>query len=296
MINNFIQMISSYSSLIQKEGDRSWNGIDFSQDEPLIIKEYLLSAQKGVDYLNHHISKVITDETNYELKFASVFCHQKPRVKRTIRSIKNCTGDTLRCELGDLMIVFVLLDKNKKKVCSTAKILQAKKGIILNSKSQKCLYESDLEFDMPKNLIASSTSTSTLRTLPNYLNHRNKALSYLILNNGMPLNREIPFQSNLSYGWSHHLQLMLELKTGLEFNIPTGNFDIGWNCIVNDLLNVGIGKVPSSTNRGYGLDYLINSFNFFFFFPEYRLSLKDPGIPKLMIFCKDTEREFKCQE
>jgi hypothetical protein len=50
-----------------------------------------------------------------------------------------CTGSTCICELGDLMTVFLLLDKNKNIVCSTAKIMQVKKQDNLNSESQKCL-------------------------------------------------------------------------------------------------------------------------------------------------------------
>lgn len=230
------------------------------------------------------------------MKFASVYCHQKPRVRRTQNSINNCKGSTLSCELGDLMIVFVLLDKNKKLVFNTSKILQAKKKAKIDSESQKCLYESDLELEMPNNILASSTNKSPLRTLPSYLNHRNMALSYLILNDKAPINREIPFKSNLCYSWSHLLQLMLELKTGLVFNTPTNDFENGWDCIVSDLINVGIDKVVSKNKRGTGLDYFINKFNYLFLYPEYKLELEDSGIPKLLIICKDTVREFKEKE
>jgi len=114
MIRNYINMISNYSNLILQEGANSWNDIDFSKKEPDIIKDYLLSPQKGIDYLNHNISKKITSETSYELKFASIYSHQKPRITRTTLSKNKCNGDTDSCELGDLMTVFIFWTKTKK--------------------------------------------------------------------------------------------------------------------------------------------------------------------------------------
>ncbi|PWH81909.1 hypothetical protein [Brumimicrobium oceani] len=264
IISDYIKMISKYSSLIISEANNSWKGIDFSKTEPQIIKDYLLSAGKGVDYLNHKISSVIHTQTRYEVKFASVYCHQKPRIVRTNNSITKCLGSTPSCELGDLMTIFVLLDKNKKIVHSTAKITQAKKKDILDSESQKCLYESDLDFEMPQNIVNESTNPDKLRILPNFNSNRNNALSYLILNNGFPLNKEIPNSSNLSYSWSHHLNLMMEFKTGLSFVAPTNKADNGWNCIINDLINIGAVKIKSSTKRGSGLEHFINAFNYYY--------------------------------
>lgn len=292
MISNYVNMISKYSDLILREASNSWNNIDFSKPEPEIIKEYLLSAGKGVDYLNHNVSKIITNQTEYELKFASVFCHQKPRVVRTFNSRKNCIGSTDSCELGDLMIVFLLLDKNKNVVCSTAKIMQAKKQDNLDSESQKCLYESDLDFNMPNNVVKVSSNDFALRKLPNYSERRNMGLSYLILNGGNPYNKEIPSASNLHYGWNYHLELMMELKTGKKFVNPIDKEDIGWNCIISDLLNIGTGKVKSSIDRGYGLDFFINAFNYYYYYPEYKIENEETGIPKIIIICKNTERSI----
>lgn len=289
IISDYIKLISKYSSLIISEANNSWKGIDFTKTEPQIIKDYLLSAGKGVDYLNHKISSVIHTQTRYEVKFASVHCHQKSRIVRTNNSITNCTGSTSSCELGDLMTIFILLDKNKKIVHSTAKIMQAKKKDVLDSESQKCLYESDLDFEMPQNIVIESTNPDKLRILPNFNSNRNNALSYLILNNGFPLNKEIPSSSNLSYSWSLHLNLMMEFKTGLSFVPPINEVENGWNCIINDLINIGAGKIKCNTKRGSGLEHFINAFNYFFFFPEYKLENENTGIPKVIIFCKDTE-------
>lgn len=283
-------MISQHSSLIIQEGNKSWTNVDFSKTEPEIIREYLLTPGKGVDYLNQKISTIISSQTRFEIKFASVYCHQKPRVKRTTNSLLKCKGSTPSCELGDLMTIFVLLDRNKKIVYSTAKIMQAKRKNILDSESQKCLYESDLEFEMPQNIVNQSTNSNIIRTLPNYNNKRSDGLSYLILNDGSPKNKEIPSASNLIYDWSFHLELMMEFKTGLPFVPPNNPQENDWNCIINDLLNVGTGKVKSQTVRsGFGLDYFVNAFNDYDYFPEFYLDNNDFGIPKLIILCKDTE-------
>lgn len=290
MIKKYIQMISMHSSLILEEARKSWDGIDFSKPEPEIIKDYLLSPNKGVDYLNQNVASIISKNSGYEVKFASVYCHQKPKITRTPNSISRCNGSTPGCELGDLMTIFLLLDKNKNVIASTAKIMQAKKKDILDSASQKCLYESDLEFQMPANLIRHSTCVNSTRVLPDYHENRDRALSYLILNSGLPANKEIPSASELSYSWGRHLQLTMEFKTGMSFSKPSDSIENGWNCIVNDLINIGTGKVPSTTNRGLGLDYVIDAFNYYTYYAEYNETFPD-GIPKLIIICKDKETE-----
>lgn len=80
---------------------QSWNGINLAATEPDIIKNYLLSPDVGVDYLNRNIAANIHSNTQYTKKFASVYTHQKPRITRTVNSIANCTGDTRQCELED---------------------------------------------------------------------------------------------------------------------------------------------------------------------------------------------------
>lgn len=286
-------MISAYSDLIRTEASKSWLGINFEKEEPEIIKQYLLNPAIGVDYLNQNIAKKITEETNFELKFASVFCHKKPIVTRTADSIAACTGSSPGCELGDLMTVFILLDKDKKTVCSTANIMQAKKTDNLNSDSQRCLYESDLTFEMPNTVTKFSSCLTPSRTLPDYDHLRDRALSYLILNNGRPLAKDIPSSSNLNYGWDYFIQLFLELKMGLEFTTARNKHDNGWNCIVNDLLNVGSGKAPSRTVRGIGLEHLKDLFNYYYYYPEYKAEHDRPGVPIMLIICKDKERSVE---
>lgn len=289
IIQDYIKMISSYGSLIYREAENSWKGISKVHNEPKIVQDYLLSKGKGVDYLNHTVSKKILDETKYEMKFASVYCHKKPTIQRTVNSKTNCKGSSPGCELGDLMIVFVLLDKNKSIVHSTAKIMQAKKHDKLDSESQRCLYESDLDFEMPKNVVSHSTNKNKLRILPNFNANRHNALSYLIIRPRSIKTVAIPYHSNIHNQWGSELKNIMELKTGLSFNPPKDNSSNNWDCIINDLLNIGSGVVKSSTKRGYGLDYFKDRFNFFFFFPEYKQENESEGMSQLFVFCKDTE-------
>ena len=83
----------------------------------------------------------------------------------------------------------------------------------------------------------------------------------------------------------------MEFKTGMSFSKPLDSNDNGWNCIVNDLINIGTGKIPSSRSRGLGLDYLINAFNHYLYYPKYKQDFQE-GIPKLIIICRDTERKI----
>lgn len=292
MIREYIKMISSFSNLIDLESAKSWSGIDFKDTEPKIVKDYLLSANVGVDYMNDKIARAVSASGAYELKFASIYCHQKPRIIRTAQSIGACLGSTKACELGDLMIIFLLLDQTKKIVYSSAKLMQAKKNDVLDSFSQQCLYDSDLDFNAPANLISHSTCVTPLRFLPDYHQDRNKALAYLILQNSLPYVKMIPSSTGIQCSWSTDLQMLLELKTGLSFSPPKNSTDNSWNCIVNDLMNIGTGIVPSSIGRGSGVDYIVNAFNDYDYYPEYKKEFDYTGIPKMIVICKDKERRL----
>lgn len=82
----------------------------------------------------------------------------------------------------------------------------------------------------------------------------------------------------------------MEFKTALAFNTPVNNMDNGWNCIVNDLLNIGAGIIKSSSNRGYGLDHFKNIFNYYYYYyEEYKIESENEEISTMIVFCKDTE-------
>jgi len=284
MLRDFIKEVKGFSELIKVESLNSWKCIDKSQSEPDIIRDYLTMSGVGVDYLNNKIARVITEKTNYEMKFASIFCHQKPRVERTEDNIKNCKGDnkTEKCELGDLAIIFLLLDKNKKVQFSNALILQAKKGAKINNKTQQCLYENDDSFLFPKYFEQRKCQ------LPKYEENRTKALAYLFINPCDVSVCQIPEKFKLIFSWSFIFQKILTNDFGKEFKFSEKNFLNDWDKLISSLII----KLSDTNNirgnrRVNGLDILLNRFNYYYYYAEYKLEVKNEGIPTIMIIVRN---------
>lgn len=285
--DKFVNSISAFSTEITLHSIQSWNGIDLQKTEPQIIKSYLLDKGVGVDYLNRNLSPILS-HSSYHVKFASVFIHQKPRITRDATSINLCTGDTPACELGDLMVVFCLLDKNKAPIFKSSVISQAKKDRILTSQSQQCLYDSDISFSMPARVYSNSIINSPQRILPDYAQGRSKALHYLILDTH-PTLRQVPWNSNLEYSWAHFLNRIIIGDLGLPFDSATSATP-DWNCIIHDLLNIGNGVIPSGISRGNALSELVNVFNSFEEYDKYSIEIEDQqGVSILFIIVRDTE-------
>jgi hypothetical protein len=289
--DEFIKTLANFSKEIKAESLNSWKGIKRSQTEPDIIKQYLLDKNVGVHYLNEHLAKVISEKTGrYQIKFASVFTHQKPRVERTATSKLSCTGSTNEVELGDLLLIFCFVDKDKTVMLSRAHLIQAKKTSVLTSESQKCLYDSDLDFLMPQNIVDKSINPNRLRTLPSYKDDRIGFLSYLIINSSPkpPSLRQIPWSSDMEYGYESFLLRFILGEIGAQFTVPalTAN---NWDCIIDDLINVGTGKVPSETTRGTGLKFILDIFNYYYYYDEYKLETENPGLPTLYVIVQDKE-------
>ncbi len=285
--DKFIRHIQAQWGNIISIGDSSWNGINTNRSEPQIVRSYLLDRSVGVDYLNRNLSPLLSGG-GYEVKFASVYIHQKPRVQRTVNSVRNCTGDTPACELGDMMVIFCLLDANKKPIYRSAVLAQAKMDEQLTSQSQKCLYDSDISFDMPATIYGNSITPSPLRHFPDYSQGRPKALHYLVINPS-PRLRFVPWSNGISSTWGVFLARMLNGDMGLPFTTANQG-DTNWNCIVHDLLNIGSGKIPSSITRGSALINVLNLFNSFQEHENYSVEIQDAeGLPILFVIVKDNE-------
>ncbi|MBT1706519.1 hypothetical protein [Chryseosolibacter indicus] len=289
--DRFVKSVSSFSRDIGNHSLASWNGINFNSTEPEIIKKYLLGKGVGVDYLNRNLAPILS-HASYEVKFASVFIHQKPRITRHISSTNLCAGDTPSCELGDLLVVFCLLDKNKIPMFRSAVISQAKKERSMTSQSQQCLYDSDVVISLPARIYSSSPIKMPDRNLPDYSQGRTKALHYLILDR-MPTLRQVPWNSNLEYSWAHFLRRILLGDLGLPFQNMTPLIP-DWNCIIHDLLNIGNGIIPSSIKRGNALVDIVNIFNDFNEYDNYSLEIEnEQGLPTLFIIVRDREYEIQ---
>ena len=216
--DKFVKTISQFSGAVYIHAKNSWNGIDLTKDEPDIIKNYLLSKNVGIDYLNKNLSPILS-QSSYEVKFASVFVHKKPTVVRTAASIALCTGTRPSCELGDLLIVFCFLDANKKPIHCTALLSQAKKDSLLDNRSQQCLYESDVDFDMPATIYNFSEIKTPNRILPSYGHGRTNGLIYSIINPA-PHSHYVPWNTDIVYDWGLTLERILIGDLGLKFGGP----------------------------------------------------------------------------
>ena len=92
----------------------------------------------------------------------------------------------------------------------------------------------------------------------------------------------------MEYGYENFLHRFMIGDIGKSFVPPTATTN-DWDCIIEDLINVGTGKITSSTSRGAGLKFVLDSFNFLFFYDEYKMELDNPGLPTIYIIVQDTE-------
>jgi hypothetical protein len=229
----------------------SWNGIDRS-DEVNAIRNFLLSPNVGVDYLNTEVAPKISNGV-FNVKFASIFCHQKPRVQRTTLSRANNPGDTAGCELGDLFVAFVLLDSKDHVHYSAGALFQAKLKPKLDSLSQRCLYDFDQDFDVPKYLANRLTPSNKNRKMPSFEDGRGRAFRYLILEPDYgPAGiraRHTPWTHDYQLRWSTFLDGLLAGTDGLRANLDVSPAS-AWDTIVADLLHVGFSVPPLKPPRG----------------------------------------------
>lgn len=291
-LDKFVHHISSFSPQIHTHATQSWNGISMTQNEPEIVKEYLLKPGVGVDYLNNNLAPVLSG-TTYEVKFASVFIHQKPTVTRTAASQTAHPSVNKRCELGDMLVVFCLIDVRKNPLYASAVILQAKKKDHMPAGAQQYLYDHDFDFNMPANLYNRSVFRSPLRLLPDYPNDRTKALHYLILDTS-PFTRTIPWTTSIKHGWDDFLLRVLIGSLGRRFGPIGPPTAPNWGCIIHDLINVGSSLLPNGARRGTSLRGIINLFNDFTDYHEYAKVVdgeENQGLPTLYIIVRDKEEQ-----
>jgi hypothetical protein len=289
MLKEFIHVIKEYSDLIREESSKSWEKIKLNQNEPNIILDYLTKPQRGVDYLNSKIASVITSKTNFEMKFASIYCHQKPRVERTSENIKQCKGDNKseKCELGDLAIHFLLLDKNKKVKFSNAVILQAKKGLKSDNLTQQCLYENDDCLIFPKYF----GNINEKCDLPKYEESRANAFAYLFLNKNKIGIGQIPLKNKLFFSWSVIFQRLMTNEFGKAYNYSEIKFKNDWDKLISNLiLNLSSTTLKKGENRVNGLEYILNKFNYYYYYPEYKLEVENESIPSILIIVRNKEK------
>ncbi|HMV07427.1 MAG TPA: hypothetical protein PKL56_11545 [Cyclobacteriaceae bacterium] len=285
----FVQAIQPHANRIVHASMSSWNRIDFNQHEPDILLEYLSGQGKGVDYLNEHLAAPLTRETDFVVKFCSILAHQKPRVHRTRHNQRACVSPVPQsCELGDLIIQFLLIDQDKKPMFMSALILQAKKGLSPDNLTQQCLYEHDDRLIFP-NYFGTPNEECLL---PGYEDQRTHALAYLFLQDSFTGIGQIPNCAALRFPYSHLFLKILTTDFGKQFQYAESNFNNDWDKLISKVTLKLAESTYRGTNRVVGLDFFLEQFNDYYYHPEYLYRSEAEGLNIIQIIVQPKKKLF----
>ncbi|UZN22554.1 hypothetical protein GM182_01170 [bacterium 3DAC] len=274
----------------------AWNQINMNNSEPNIIFNFL---KNGISLLNKDIAQGILNKANFTAKFAGVFTHQKPIVE---------FYGNYRCELGDLLTLYIVLDKKKQILFNRAFISQAKKTVndIRKNPCQTLLYDKARYFFYYrfKNLRGQK------RYIPSYPT-RILGLNYLVLLQNyvtfhfIPYNRNYIYYNNCCnyYKCKCKSSKLLCTYENLMFNTLMGIYGLsfnhqnkaattsGWSRIILDLISeTGKSTFGSKGKRGSYLQEFINYFNDFDNYDKIFIEAEGKeGIPILFIIVKSND-------
>lgn len=290
LYSHFVNYYTSIAASLKarRHYENSWINVDRT-DEVGAIRSFLLDSNVGVDYINQKIAKPLS-KANFHVKFASIFCHKKPRIKRTQKNKLKNKGDTPGCELGDLFVAFILLDSNDKLHYSAGALFQAKLRPKLNSLTQQCLYDFDDDYDVPSYLADRLNPANRNRLMPTYDEGRGRAFRYLILEpdhtEERVTARHTPWPNNFQKRWSSFLDGLICGSDGLRTDLTTKN-PSSWDIIVADLLSIGLNVPRKKPPRGNNVATQVATslFNNFSNLDNYfeKLEDKHEGVPTLLI-------------
>ncbi|MFD3306600.1 hypothetical protein [Alteromonas macleodii] len=296
------KFVKHYTSVSQKHKfrrlyEKSWNGISRLR-EVQAIKEYLLYPNVGVDFLNKNVATPLSNH-EFDVKFCSIFCHQKPRVTRTKTSKQKNKGSTDKCEIGDLFVLFLLLDRNDALHYCAGSLFQAKLKSKLDSASQKALYDEDLDFLVPEYLATRLSPRSPYRKMPTLEQGRAKALRYMILNPTFSPNnvqaRYSPWENDYQLRASTFLDGLLSGTDGLKIE-QQSNPNGAWEMIASDLLFTALQVKSNRPPRGNtdALKVATSHFNSFLDYNNYSLQIEDhepPSVPTMLAIVQANSSE-----
>lgn len=295
----------SFIERLRQVSLESWQEINFYENnkrihEPKVIELYF---NEGINYMNlNFANNYYASQKRFEMKFASLFCHQKPKVARSEenKTIKEGTNKTESCELGDLMVCFVLLNNNKEVVFSNAHIFQAKWLSEQKEKNltQKFLYEFDDSFKWAEGMgdYKIPYVNTDERILPTYREKRAQALSYLKLDDTDKANKnvfieQIPLNTGRQFNWEEfYLKLMFN-DFGLPFTYNNVTEKNNWDTIITELINaLHDAHISNDSERPRGNKFteLLTSFNYYYVYSYYIALLENP-IPTTFVIVKDTK-------
>jgi len=282
----FKKICTENAAYIIKVSDASWKNIDFSQNEPEIIRQYLMNNNVGIDYLNKNLAQILS-QRRFVVKFASVYIHQKPIITRE-------SGG--KCEIGDLLVIFSFFDRSKNPIINRAFIMQAKKEFKIGNICQQELYENDLKFYFPKNLYKQSLccNTDSVRYWPKYWENRSRGLKYLILKDYGPIVRFLPWDTQIHAYWSLIFLWTLLGNSALRFSRQPYHPCQNWSAIIWDLITVTGIALTKKQKRGQYINHLmtiVNEFNEFDKFHHYTKMIDggEGGLPIMLIMVQDEE-------
>lgn len=289
---------SSSPGHYRRQFEESWQGIDRS-NEVQAIKDYLLKPGVGVSYLNQNVATKLC-KWPFTLKFASVFCHQKPRVTRTVLNKNICPSDNNQCELGDLFVLFILLRNGIDLEYAAGSIFQAKLYNKIDNNTQQALYDLDIDYDVPSYLKNRPNSPGPNRKMPGYGEGRANAFRYLILNPDDDVEkifaRRTPWPIGYSFRWSTFLDGLLSGADGLPI-FPGAASPTNWDIIAEDLLHMSANIPSKKPPRGNDIATQVATqfFNNFSHLRNTRVEgdLEQIGMPTLMIIANSPEEYFE---
>jgi hypothetical protein len=285
-INHYTELSKTHN--FRDHYNKSWAGIDRAAEVPA-IRSYLLEPDVGVSYLNKTVASKLSGG-KFNVKFASLFCHKKPGVKRTQANQNNKPGERPGCELGDLFVLFLLLDGQDQLHYASGSIFQAKVEPKLDSLTQQLLYDEDDSFEVPSYLENRVGSAGINRKMPSYIEGRAKAFRYLILD---PTNTTVkakytPWSNSIGREWSPYMDGLMSGVDGLS-TVPSVVASNAWDTVVADLLYVGlkVSKTKGKSPRGntIAVQVATSLFNHFNNTSNFSHQADDSyeGVPTLMV-------------
>ncbi|WP_020167400.1 MULTISPECIES: hypothetical protein [Methylotenera] len=263
-ISEYIDKLSLHKRNITTEANEAWGRCNFSLSEPEIIEDFVKTSGMGISHLNSTIAATFNaSQKRFSLKFGGIFAHQRPYVQRLkpYTSDRKGTNPTEKCELADLALINIFLDKNRNVIYSSASLFQAKKDeTVVKNLTQAFLYDYDEKFEYDSSAFASKTPCAHgQRELPRWDKNRSSALQYLLLSSSNPLAtkvRQSPWVIDHKHDFGFFLYRMLTFSAGKSFKYNLRK--IGkWSSIVYDLLTMAAGGMRGKARGSGDLDIVI---------------------------------------
>lgn len=263
-ICEFIDKLSLHKKVVTTEANEAWAKCNFALSEPEIIEDFVKASGVGISHLNNTIAATFNaSQKRFSIKFGGIFAHQRPYIQRLkpYTSDRKGTNPSEKCELADLALINIFLDKNKKVIYSSASLFQAKKDeTVIKNLTQAFLYDYDEKFEYDSSAFASKTPCAHgQREMPRWDKNRSSALQYLLLSSANPSAtkvRQSPWIVDHKHDFGFFLYRMLTFSAGKPFKYSLRK-NGKWSSIVFDLLSMAAGGMRGKARGSGELDIVI---------------------------------------